>query len=118
MEKALNTAELILDEEMNKNYQTEPKNYDDPEEFEKEKKRGFIPLKQYLERNRDEYYDLFDKTRFDKNGIKYNSSRTGKELKNITGRVHTTIPFAFGRNKVRLIDSEIKYLYLISKKRA
>jgi hypothetical protein len=47
MEKALETAYLILNEEIDKNYQTEPKNYDNPEEFEKAKKKGILPLKEY-----------------------------------------------------------------------
>ena len=111
MEKALETAELILNEEMDKNYQTEPKNYDNPEEFEKEKKRGVLALKQYLELNRRQYIELEGKTKIDKKHIKSNRRGKGEYLKEITGRVHATVPFAFGRGKnLKKIDAEISYL--------
>ena len=112
MEKALEITYLILNEEMNKNYQTEPKNYDNPEEFEKEKKKGTLVLKKYIESNRDEYYDLNVKIRSDKIGIKYNRNKKSKELKNITGRLHATVPFAFGkkRRSNKKVDSELVYL--------
>jgi len=111
MEKALETAELILNEEMDKNYQTEPKNYDNPEEFEKAKKKGILPLKQYLELNRAQYIDLNSQTVKIKRDTKSDRKRKGKYLKNITGRVHATVPFAFGRGKnLKQIDAEISYL--------
>jgi hypothetical protein len=108
MEKALETADLILNEKMDKNYQTEPKNYDNPEEFQKEKKRGILALKQYLELNGRQYDDLVKETELAKRHIKLNRRGTGKYLKNITARVHTTVPFAFGKSSV--IDSELVYL--------
>lgn len=111
MEKALETVYLILNEEMDKNYQTEPKNYDNSEEFEKEKKKGILPLKEYLQVNRGEYMDLNSQTVKIKRDTKSDRKRKGKYLKNITGRVHATVPFAFGRGKnLKQIENEIRYL--------
>jgi len=111
MEKALETAYLILNEEIDKNYQTEPKNYDNPEEFEKEKKKGILPLKEYLQVNRAQYIDLNSQTVKIKRDTKSDRKRKGRYLKNITGRVHATVPFAFGRGKnLKQIDAEISYL--------
>jgi hypothetical protein len=108
MEKALETADLILNEEMNKNYETEPKNYDNPEEFQKEKKRGILALKKYLGGNTAQYFELHKETELAKRHIKLNRRGTGKYLKNITARVHASVPFAFGKSSV--IDSEERYL--------
>jgi hypothetical protein len=111
LEKALEIAYLILDKEMNKNYQTEPKNYDNPEEFEKEKKKGIIPFKKYIMRNRDQYFDLYQKTKYDKDKIKRSRRGKGEYLEKITGRLRATLPFAFGRGtNLKQIENEITYL--------
>jgi hypothetical protein len=96
---------------MDKNYQTEPKNYDNPEEFEKEKKKGVLPLKLYLELNRSQYMDLNSQTVKIKRDTKSNRKRKGRYLKNITGRLRATLPFAFGRGRnLKQIENEISYL--------
>jgi len=111
MEKALETADLILNEEMDKNYETEPKNYDNPEEFQKEKKRGILALKQYLELNSRQYYDLSDQTVKIKRDTKRDRNRRGRDLENITATLRKTFPFAFGSGKnLKQIDAEISYL--------
>jgi hypothetical protein len=111
MEKALEIVYVILNQEMNKNYETEPKNYDNPEEFEKEKKRGILALKKYLGGNILQYFELDKETELAKRHIKLNRRGKGKHLKNITGRVHATVPFAFGKSsKLKQIENEISYL--------
>uniref|UniRef100_A0A6C0AZN6 Uncharacterized protein n=1 Tax=viral metagenome TaxID=1070528 RepID=A0A6C0AZN6_9ZZZZ len=111
MEKALKTVYLILNEEMDKNYQTEPKNYDNSEEFEKEKKKGILPLKEYLQVNMAQYMELNSQTVKIKRDTKSDRKRKGKYLKNITGRVHATVPFAFGKSsKLKQVENEISYL--------
>jgi len=111
MEKALEIVYLILNEEMDKNYQTEPKNYDNSEEFEKEKKKGILPLKEYLQVNMAQYMELNSQTVKIKRDTKSDRKRKGKYLKNITGRVHATVPFAFGKSsKLKQVENEISYL--------
>jgi hypothetical protein len=111
MEKALETADLILNEEMDKNYQIEPKNYDNPEEFQKEKKRGILALKQYLELNARQYYDLSDQTTKIKRHTKSDRNRRGRDLENITGTLRKTFPFVFGKSsKLKQVEAHISYL--------
>jgi hypothetical protein len=96
---------------MDKNYQIEPKNYDNPEEFQKEKKRGILALKQYLELNARQYYDLSDQTTKIKRYTKSERNRRGRDLENITGTLRKTFPFAFGKSsKLKQIENEIRYL--------
>ena len=79
---------------------------------EKQKKKGFISLKKYLERNRDEYDELNVETRSDKDKIEYNRRYKGMELKILTKNVNKALEFGKKRRskKKSSIDSDIIYL--------